>query len=122
MEGVNEEGVVWETHYIPHDPVIRNETTTTKVRIVFDASASSNGPSLNSCLYKGRQITPLVFDILLRFCSHFAALASDTEKAFHQVSFIPEHRNYLRFLSVDEVFKNSPSTEVAFSLSPFWCN
>ena len=97
IEKVNEEGVVGETHYIPHHPVIRNDETTTKVRIVFDATALPNGPSLNSCLYKGPQLTPLMFDILLRFRSHFVALVSDIEKAFHQISIIPEHRNYLRF-------------------------
>ena len=70
IEKVNEKGVVGETHYIPHHPVIRNDKTTTKVRIFFDASASSNGPILNSCLYKGPQLTPLMFDILLRFRSH----------------------------------------------------
>ena len=35
IEEVNEEGVVGETHYIPHHPVIRNDKTTTKVRIVL---------------------------------------------------------------------------------------
>ena len=35
IEEVNEEGVVGETHYIPHHPVIRNDKTTTKFRIVL---------------------------------------------------------------------------------------
>ena len=114
IEEVNEEGVVGETHYTPHHPVIRNGKTITKVRIVFDASASSNGPSLKSCLYKGPQLTPLAFDILPRFrffkvSLHFVALVSDTEKAFHRISVIPEQRKYLRFLWVDDVFKNSTS-------------
>ena len=45
----------------------------------------------------------------MTFCSHFVALVSGIEKAFHQISIIPEHRNYLRFPCVDDVFKNSPS-------------
>ena len=98
-----------ETHYILQHLVIRNDKTTTNVRIVFDTSASSNGPSLSSCLYRGPQLTPLIFGILLRFRSHFVALVSDIEKAFHQISAIPEHSNYLRFLWVADVFKNSPS-------------
>ena len=40
---------------------------------------------------------------------HFVALVSDIDKAFHQISVIPEHKNYLRFLWVDDVFKKSPS-------------
>ena len=106
-------------HYIPHHLVIRNDKTTTKFRIVFNTSASSNGPSLISCLYRGQQPTPLMFGILLRFRSHFVALVSDIEKAFHQISTIPEHRNYLTFLWVADVFKNSPS---AFGSSPFRCD
>ena len=69
-----------------------------------------------------------MFDILLRFRSHFVAL--DIEKAFHQISIIPEHRNYLRFLWVDDVFKNSASivklrlARVVFGVtsSPFLLN
>ena len=90
--------VTGESHYIPHYPVIRNNKSTTKVRIVFDASASSNSPSFNSCLCKGPQLTPLMFDIPLRSRSHFYALVGYTEKAFHPISIIPQNRNYLRFL------------------------
>ena len=37
-------------HYIPHHPVIREDKNSSKVRIVFDASAKSEGLSLNECL------------------------------------------------------------------------
>ena len=40
-------------HYLPHHAVIREDKTTTKLRIVYDASARSDGPSLNDCLYAG---------------------------------------------------------------------
>ena len=32
--------------------VVRQDNTTTKLRIVYDASAKSDGPSLNDCLQK----------------------------------------------------------------------
>ena len=105
---VNEEGVVGKTHYFPHHPEIRNNIAA-KVRVVFDASASSNGPSIYSCLCKGLQLIPLIFDILLRFYSHFIALVIEIGKTFHQISIIPERRSYLRFLWVHDIFKNSPS-------------
>ena len=51
-------GKLGETHYIPHHPVIRDDKVTTKIHIVFDASARDNGPTLNDCLYKGPHLTP----------------------------------------------------------------
>ncbi len=54
-------------HYLPHHCVIRQDKTTSKLRIVYDASARSTGPSLNDCLYTGPKFDQSIFDILLRF-------------------------------------------------------
>ena len=40
-------------HYLPHHAVIRHDKETTKMRVVYDASARSMGPSSNDCLYVG---------------------------------------------------------------------
>ena len=47
-------------HYIPHHPVITPAKDTTKVRIVYDASAKTKkeNKSLNECLYRG----PVIID------------------------------------------------------------
>ena len=107
IEEVSESSALGETHYIPHHPVIRDDHSTTKLRIVFDASSKTDGPSLNDCLYKGPQMTPLIYDILLRFRTFVYALTADIEKAFLQISIIDkDHRNFLRFLWFDDVFSN----------------
>lgn len=42
------------TYYMPHREVIREESLTTKLRVVFDASSHAQGfPSLNDCCDKG---------------------------------------------------------------------
>ena len=69
-----------------HHPVFREDKKTSKLRIVLDASAKENGPSLNEVLYKGPQLTPLIFYIPIRLRTYVIALTSDIEKAFHQVS------------------------------------
>ena len=40
-------------HYLPRHAVIRHDKETTKMRVVYDASARSMGPSLNDCLFVG---------------------------------------------------------------------
>ena len=52
VEVVKEDGVSSGTvHYLPHHAVVRRDKDTTKVRVVYDASAKVNGPSLNDCLH-----------------------------------------------------------------------
>ena len=67
IEKVSESSKPGKRHYLPHHPVIREDKDATKVRIAFNASTKGNGPGLNECLYKGPQLAPLIFEILLRF-------------------------------------------------------
>ena len=106
IEEVSESSALGDTHYIPHHPVIRDDHSTTKLRIVFDASSKTDGRSLNDCLYKGPQMTWLIYDILLRFRTFVYALTADIEKALLQISRDKDHRNFLRFLWFDDVFSN----------------
>ena len=72
-------------HYTPHHAVIRRDKSTTKLRIVYDASAKSDGASLNECLHAGPPLAQGIFDIMLRFRSHRVALIGDIAKAFLMV-------------------------------------
>ena len=55
VEEVNpqEESTNGQIHYLPHHAVVRRDKSTTKVHVVYDASARSTGCSLNECLHKG---------------------------------------------------------------------
>ncbi|TKR73197.1 hypothetical protein L596_020535 [Steinernema carpocapsae] len=87
------------THYLPHQPVVRPDKDTTKVRIVFDASAHFRGClSLNDAIHQGPSLLPKILGILLRFRTGTTAIVSDVEKAFLQVALSPQDRDMTRFL------------------------
>ena len=111
IEPVNEEEeleVGKAQHYLPHREVIRLDKNTTKIHVVYDASAKRNGPSLNDCFYSGPPLTPLIFDVLTRFQAHRVALTANIDKAFLNVVVTQEHRNYLRFLWIDDIHSDNP--------------
>lgn len=82
-------------HYLPHHAVVRTDKQTTKLRVVYDASAKTNGPSLNNCLHTGPNFGQSILDILLRFRLHKIALIGDVEKAFLMISVAPVDRDVL---------------------------
>ena len=53
---------------MPHHAVIKPDSTTTKLRVVFDAScATSTGISLNNALMVGPVVQEDLLTIILRF-------------------------------------------------------
>ena len=69
--------VTHPVHHLPHHAVVRDDKKTTKLRIVYDASAKANGPSLNDCLYTGPKFGQNIMDIIIRFRVHRVALTGD---------------------------------------------
>ncbi|GFQ74217.1 uncharacterized protein TNCT_353761 [Trichonephila clavata] len=85
--------------YLPHQVIIKNESLTTKLRIVFDASAHEEKQfSLNDCLFQGVNLNPNILDLLISFRSNKIAILADVEKAFLQISLAPNHKDVVRFL------------------------
>ena len=85
--------------YIPHKAVIREDSETTKMRIVYDASArpTANAPSLNECLDIGPPLQNQLWKVLVRGRFHAVAVAGDIKKAFLQVRIRADDRDALRF-------------------------
>ena len=100
IEEVDQEGqeCIDRIHYLPHHGVVRQDKESSKLRIVYDASARSKGPSLNDCLYTGPKSGQSIFDILIRFRLQPIAIVGDIEKAFLMVPVSPCDRDSLRFL------------------------
>ena len=111
---VNNAGEVGKTNYLPHHHVVKPGKKTTKLRVVFDASCRKNGPSLN----EGPNMTPLLYDILIRFRYYPVALTADIEKPFLQISVANEDLDFLRFLWVENVFNRN--RKKSFYPCSFW--
>ena len=112
------------TFYMPHKPVIREDTTTTKVRMVFDASARPHplANSINDCMYTGPPLQPLLWDIMIRTRMSTHILLADIQKAFLQIGIREQDRDAFRFLfNVNGTEQNFRFTRVPFGAeaSPF---
>ena len=96
--------IVGKTHYLPRKAVVKENKTTTKTRMVFDASSKAKGcVSLNDCLETGPSLTSKLFDVLTRFRAHNVAFVGDIEKAFLQIEISQEQRDLLRFLWFEDI-------------------
>ncbi|XP_044164876.1 uncharacterized protein LOC122948842 [Acropora millepora] len=99
------------THYLPHQAVIRNDALTTKLRVAFDASARVKPGclSLNDCTYTGPPLAAGIADILMRFRAHKVGLVADIEKAFLNVEVDKQQRDLMRFLWIDDIDNEDPN-------------
>lgn len=86
-------------YYIPHHAVIKEDSITTKLRVVFDASCkTTSGRSLNDFLKTGPNLQEDLFDVIVRLRQHKYALAADITKMYRQVKVAEEHRKLQRIL------------------------
>ncbi|XP_011699619.1 PREDICTED: uncharacterized protein LOC105456927 [Wasmannia auropunctata] len=95
--------------YLPHHGVLKESSSSTKLRVVFDASAKNHkGVSLNDSLLIGPVLQDNLIDIVMRFRCHKVALTCDLQKMYRQVLVHPDDREYQRILwrfSFDEPVK-----------------
>lgn len=90
--------------YLPHHAVIKETSATTKLRVVFNASAvSSSGYSLNDTLLVGPTIQEELFTILIRFRTYKYAFTADIVKMYRQIWVAAENRDYQRILWRDDM-------------------
>lgn len=93
--------------------------------MVYDGSAKSNESSLslNDCLYKGPNLIPKLFDVLIHFRNHPVALTGDIE-AFLMIGIEETDRDMLRFLwlsnpyDVNSELLHLRFTRLVFGLRP----
>jgi hypothetical protein len=86
-------------YYLPHHPVFKESSTTTKTRVVFDGSAkTSNGLSLNDILHVGPTVQPDLYSTVLRFRTHQICFTADIAKMYRQILIHPQDRDLQRIL------------------------
>ncbi|KYN09177.1 hypothetical protein ALC57_18716 [Trachymyrmex cornetzi] len=85
--------------YLPHHGVLKESSSSTKLRVVFDASAKNNkGVSLNDALLIGPVLQDSLIDIIIRFRTYKIALTADLQKMYRQVLVQEDDRDFQRVL------------------------
>ena len=112
--------------YLPHFPIIRLDKATTKLRIVFDASARADGVALNDLLHIGPKLQRDLVSVLIRFRREPVALVCDIAEMYLQINLASQARPYHRFLWRDYHLTDTPEVyqfnRVVFGVncSPFF--
>ncbi|XP_058446192.1 uncharacterized protein LOC131427220 [Malaya genurostris] len=95
-----------KSYYLPHHGVIKEDSITTKLRVVFDGSCSTTtGASLNDVLLDAPNINADLFEVLLRFRSYPVVFIADIEKMYRQVLVHSDDTDYLRIVWRDSADK-----------------
>ncbi|GFX00230.1 DUF1758 domain-containing protein [Trichonephila clavipes] len=85
--------------YIPYHMVINEKSTTTKCRVVFNASSKTkNGKSLNDVLMTRPKLQTEIFNHLIKFRSYRVEFAADIEKMYRQILISYEDYKYQRIV------------------------
>ncbi|GBN58572.1 hypothetical protein AVEN_253095-1, partial [Araneus ventricosus] len=94
MELVTDNNEPSASYYLPHRGVFKPDKTSTKLRVVFNASAlSSNGLSLNDIQMNGGLTQEDLFSIMLRFRKHKFVFSADIRKMYRMVLVDPQQRD-----------------------------
>ena len=97
--------------------MITPSKNTTRVRIVYDASAKTKkeNKSLNKCIYRGPVMLPNLCGLLIRFRLSPVGVVRDIEKAFLNVGLQVQDRDATRFLWL----RQPTNTDVANNLQVY---
>ncbi|XP_075158044.1 uncharacterized protein LOC142231314 [Haematobia irritans] len=95
-------------YYLPHHAVIKPESTTTRVRVVFNASSpTSNGISLNDVLHIGPVLQNDLMILILRWRFFRFVFNGDITKMYRQIRVNPQHTPFQRIL-----YRENPDSPV----------
>lgn len=89
--------------YLPHHAVVREDKSTSKVRVVFDASCKyNNGVSLNDSLMIGPTLQPDLRHLILNWRTYPICLIADIVKMYRMVRVASEDCDFQRIVWRDK--------------------
>ncbi|XP_033225968.1 uncharacterized protein LOC117178654 [Belonocnema kinseyi] len=87
------------TYYLPQHVVLKPDSTTTKIRVVFDGSSKTSSVlSLNEVQHVGPTVQGDPISIVLRFRKHKIVLSADVAKMYRCIYVDEEQRRLQRIL------------------------
>ncbi|XP_068203689.1 uncharacterized protein [Palaemon carinicauda] len=99
-------------HYIHHHEVLKESSTSTPVRIVFNSSADNKGHRLNDYWAKGPDLLNDLVGILLRFRQDNVAVIGDISKMYNAVRLKELEQHTHRFVWRDADYSRPPNHHV----------
>lgn len=117
--GTNLDPADLSRHFVlPHHGVVKESSTTTKLRTVYNGSFRTNrGISLNDVLHVGANLLPELSDLILNWRNYAIGFSTDIEKMFRQIP-VHEADQHLQCI----VWREDPSHPVtlfALTVLPF---
>lgn len=89
----------YTTYYLPHHAVFKESSSTTKLRVVFDASCNTKSKfSLNDMLLTGPTLQQDITAIIMRWRFHRYVFTADIEKMYRQIWLDSQDTDYQRIL------------------------
>ena len=85
-------------HYISRHEVLKQESASTRCRIVFNASANYKSHVSNEYWAKGPDLLGNLLGILVKFREGFVAYFGDVKKMYHTIRFDPDDQQTNRFM------------------------
>ncbi|XP_037960034.1 uncharacterized protein LOC119689302 [Teleopsis dalmanni] len=116
MKEVNEKPKT-KVYYLPHYAVIKEDSTTTKLRVVFDASAkTTSGQSLNSIMMTGPTLQKDLFILLLQWRMFKIVFTADIEKMY-RLNTITYGTASAPYLAIKTLFKLAEHERINYPLA-----
>ncbi|XP_071055143.1 uncharacterized protein [Onthophagus taurus] len=113
--------LTFPNYYLPHHGVVRETSSTTRLRVVFNGSQpTSTGVSLNDCLHTGPKLQNELIDVLMRWRRHAVAFSCDLEKMYRQIKVHEDDLPFQRIVwreDSSQKLKSYELTTVTYGLS-----